>query len=82
MLDKSILLGLGFDSKDGQKRVTLGENFNLYGGSKRTHRRMQEECIKFNEQLRKRGKNLDNIDAEEFYEIAHKVGLKVSKGRF
>ena len=79
MLDKSMLLGLGFDCKDGQKRITLGKNYSLYGGSKQTHRNMQEKCLKFNEQLKKRGKSLDDIGADEFIEIAHKVGLKIPK---
>ena len=30
---KALLLGLGFDNKDGHTRVTLGENFRLIGGS-------------------------------------------------
>lgn len=82
MMDRSILLGLGFDAKDGQRRITLAKNYRLYGGSKETHRMMQEKCIKFNENLKKKGKALDEISIEEFYEIAHKVGLKVSKKRF
>lgn len=81
-MDRSILLGLGFDCKDGQRRITLAENYRLYGGSKETHRMMHDKCIKFNEHLKKRGKTLDDIDIEEFYQIAHKAGLKVPKKRF
>lgn len=80
-MDKAILLGLGFDGKDSQKRITLAKNFRLYGGSKQTHRMMQEECTKFNEALKKRGKTLDDINIDEFYEIAYKTGLKVPKKR-
>jgi hypothetical protein len=43
---------------------------------------MQEKCIKLNEQLKKRGRDLDTIGVEEFYEIADKVGLKIPKKRF
>lgn len=81
-MDRSILLGLGLDCKDGQKRITLAKNYWLYGGSKQTHRMMQEKCIKFNEKLKKKGKALDDINMDEFYEIAHKAGLKVPKKRF
>ena len=42
---------------------------------------MQEECTKFNEALKKRGKTLDDINIDEFYEIAYKTGLKVPKKR-
>jgi hypothetical protein len=78
-MEKAFLLGLGFDCKDGQRRITLGKNYKLYGGSKQTHRTMQEKCIKFNEQLKKRSKALNEISVEEFYDIAHRVGLKAPK---
>lgn len=76
MKDKSLLLGLGLDARDGHKRITRGNNFYILGGSKQTHRLMQGECIKFNEELKKRHKRLDDISRREFYDIAHKIGLK------
>lgn len=74
---RRILLGLGFDNKDGHVRVTKGENFRLLGGSDQTHEMMQEKAIKFNEQLSKRHKTLDDIDQKEFRDIARGVGLRV-----
>lgn len=76
MHHQSLLLGLGFDGSDGHIRITKGENFRLFGGSKETHGVMQEKAVKFNEHLRKKGKQLDEINQEEFREIAHKIGLK------
>jgi hypothetical protein len=38
---------------------------------------MQEKAIKFNEQLEKRSKTLDEINEKEFREIAKVIGLKV-----
>lgn len=73
---KKILLGLGFDAKDGHTRITKGKNFYLFGGSKTTHSQMQEMAIKFNEQLKKKQKTLNEISEKEFIDIAHKVGLK------
>jgi len=78
---KKILLGMGFDCKDGHIRITKGENFRLYGGSQKTHEFMQEKAIKFNEQLDKRNKTIDEISREKFYEIATKIGLKVPEDR-
>ena len=78
-IHKKILLGLGFDNRDGHVRVTKGENFRLYGGSEETHDTMQEKAIKFNEQLDKKRKTLDEIDRAEFREIANKVGLKIPR---
>lgn len=73
---KKMLLGLGFDCNDGRKRITVGDNFRLYGGSKITHETMKEKAIKFNEQLRKRGRSLDDVSVEEVIDIANKIGLK------
>jgi len=78
---KKILLGMGFDCKDVHIRITKGENFRLYGGSQKTHEFMQEKAIKFNEQLDKRNKTIDEISREKFYEIATKIGLKVPEDR-
>jgi len=72
---KSLLFGLGFDCEDGHCRITRGENFRLYGGSRDTHSLMQEKAIKFNEQLKLKGKTLNEISRVEFREIAHKIGL-------
>ncbi len=80
-ISKKILLGLGFDNKDGHVRVTKGKNFRLYGGSEVTHDEMQEKAIKFNEQLDKKHKTLDEINAKEFRDIASKVGLQIPKDK-
>lgn len=73
---RRLLLGLGFDAKDGHLRITRGKNFRLFGGSKESHDMMQEKAIKFNEQLKARGKTLGEVSRKEFYEIADKIGLK------
>lgn len=75
------MLGLGFDSKDGHLRITKGENFRLFGGSEETHEIMQEKAIKFNEQLDKRHKNIEEINEKEFQEISEAIGLKIPKER-
>lgn len=72
---RAALLGLGLDS-DGHKRVTRGENFALFGGTKETHEQMTEKAIKLNEKLKSRGKRLETVSREEFDDIAHEVGLK------
>jgi hypothetical protein len=74
---RKILLGMGLDCKDGHVRVTKGKNFTLFGGSEETHEMMQEKAIKFNEQLDKRRKTLDDLNAKEFHEIARAIGLKI-----
>lgn len=75
-MERSFLLGLGFDATDGHRRITRGKNFYIFGGSKPSHEMMREKCIKFNEELDKRHQSLDEIHRKEFYRIAEKIGLK------
>jgi hypothetical protein len=72
---KTWLLGLGLDGKDGHLRITKGENFKLVGGSEETHGVMQEKAVKMNEHLKRRGKHLEDLNGEEFHEIADKIGM-------
>ena len=75
--NKALLLGLGLDNKDGHKRVTQGHKFLLVGGSEETHSTMQEKAVKFNEHLKRRGKELEEISREEFKDIACKLDMKM-----
>ena len=72
---RALLLGLGLDCDDEQKRVTVGKNFFLTGGSKPTHALMQEKAIKFNEELDRRKKRLEEITPDEFHEIADRIRM-------
>ena len=72
---RALLLGLGLDCDDGHKRVTVGKNFLLTGGSRPTHELMQEKAIKFNEELDRRKKRLEEITLEEFREIADRINM-------
>jgi hypothetical protein len=67
------LLGLAFDADDGQKRLTRGPNFVLFGGSPETHARMQETALKVNEQLERRGKRLEQVSPRELVEIVRRA---------
>lgn len=78
-ISNKILLGLGLDSKDGHVRITSGRNFRLFGGSEKTHRKMQETVIELNRKLNKMEKTLDNISEKEFYKLAKDVGLNLPK---
>ena len=78
---RKVLVGMGFDCKDGHVRITKGKNFKLLGGSKETHEEMQEKAVKFNEQLDLRSKTIDNINEQEFCDIAKKIGMKVQGGK-
>jgi hypothetical protein len=66
------ILGVGLDNEDGHKRITTGEKFVLVGGSQDTHDRMTETMVKTFEELKRRDKHLENVDAQELGEIIDK----------
>ncbi|HAU38249.1 MAG TPA: hypothetical protein DCX07_11120 [Phycisphaerales bacterium] len=71
------LLGIGLDRDDEQFRVTRGPNFHLVGGSRETHESMQEKCLKFNEKLDSRGKQLEDLEHREFLDLAAECRMNV-----
>ena len=71
------LLGLGLDGEEGRTRISRGPNFHLYGGSKETHRKMQQTAVKFNEHVDERGKKLEDINRLELIEIVEEVREEV-----
>jgi hypothetical protein len=75
------MVGVGLDGGDSHIRQTRGENFHLVGGSHETHEGMQEKCIKFNEKLSRRGKQLDDLEAGEFLALAEECEMNVISPR-
>lgn len=71
---KNHLLGLGLDAKDGHKRITTGEGFNLVGGSQETHDKMAETVIKTTEDLGRKGRSLVDADPREIIDLLRKHG--------
>jgi hypothetical protein len=67
------LLGLGLDNDDGHKRITTGKQFAIYGGSAETHERMTETVVKTFEELKNRGKHLDEVRPVELADIIKKA---------
>ena len=71
---KAGMIGLGLDHRDGHVRVTQGRNFRILLGSEETHERMTEICVKINEKLDRRGKNLDEVSPHEFGDLVNEAG--------
>lgn len=65
------LLGIGLDG-DGHKRVTQAEKFSLIGGTEETHELMTETVIKTFEDLKRRGKELEEASPAELLDILRK----------
>lgn len=76
---KAGLLGLGLDGNDDQVRITRGRNFHLLGGSHETHQSMQEKCIRLNEKLEARGKELEDLEHQEFIDLAAECQMNLLK---
>ncbi|HTO02047.1 MAG TPA: hypothetical protein VL069_00025 [Opitutus sp.] len=66
------LLGIGFDNQDGHKRITTGDQFAIVGGSEETHGRMTETVVKTFEELKQRGKQLQQVEPSELADILHR----------
>ena len=73
------VLGLGFDTTDGVKRVTRTEEMLILGGSESTHERMQETAARFGEELEKRGKRLQDASASEAIDLLREAIEKTGR---
>ena len=67
--ERGMLVGVGLDNTDGEKRITKGENFVLAGGSEETHEKMTEAAIKVNEKLAKKGRSIRTASDEELRDV-------------
>lgn len=66
------VLGVGLDNSDGHTRLTRAEKFHVVGGSEETHDRMTETLLKTFEELRQRGKELDESEPAEIADLIRK----------
>jgi hypothetical protein len=67
------LVGVGLDNQDEHRRLTQSEHFLLVGGSAETHERMQDTAIRFEADLKRRGKRLQDASVEETIELLQKA---------
>jgi hypothetical protein len=66
------LLGLGLDCTDGHKRITQADKFSIMGGSEKTHDHMTEMLCKTVEDLKIKGKTLEEASMEEISDLIKK----------
>jgi hypothetical protein len=66
------LFGLGLDGTDGHKRITQADKFSIMGGSENTHDKMTETLCKTFEDLKIRGKSLEEASMDEISELIRK----------
>ncbi len=69
---KSHLLGVGLDNEDGHKRLTRAEKFSVVGGSEETHDKMTETLVKTFEDLKTKGKELEDTEKDELVDLLNR----------
>jgi hypothetical protein len=70
---KAGILGVGLDSADGHTRITRGDNFTLIGGSEATHQVLQAKVARFNAELARLGKTIEDVTEAELNQIAQQL---------
>lgn len=67
------LLGVGFDSKDGQIRITQADQYHVLMGSGETHEALQKICRQIEESIKSSGRSLSDYSPEEFMELVQEL---------
>ncbi|MEI8205430.1 MAG: hypothetical protein WCG03_00975 [Kiritimatiellales bacterium] len=67
------LLGVGFDSKDGQIRITQADEYRVLMGSGETHEAMQKICRRIDDAIKASGRLLSDYSPEEFMELVQEL---------
>jgi len=67
------LLGVGFDSKDGQIRITQADEYHVLMGSGETHEALQKICRRIDESIKASGRLLSDYSPEEFMELVQEL---------
>jgi hypothetical protein len=63
------LLGVGFDTEDGQIRITQADEYHVIMGSGETHKELHKICHRINQSIKESGKKLTDFSPEEFMEL-------------
>ena len=63
------LLGVGFDTEDGQIRITQANEYGVLMGSNETHKALQDICLQIEECVKSTGRPLSDYSPEEFMEL-------------
>jgi hypothetical protein len=63
------LLGVGFDHKDGQVRITQADDYQILMGSPDSHEALQKICFKIEKAVTASGRVLSDYTPEEFMEL-------------
>ncbi|MHC4821553.1 MAG: hypothetical protein ACYTDX_07545 [Planctomycetota bacterium] len=73
----SFLLGVRLDKGDGHRRVSRGKGFVAMGGTKDGHDHLRETVAEISDEVKRRGREMSDVEKEEFEEILDKVSGKL-----
>jgi uncharacterized protein YjlB len=74
---KGFLVGVRLDKGDGHKRISRGKDFVVVGGAKEGHEHLRETVAAMSDEVKQRGKDVAEVQREEFREIFEKVREKL-----
>ncbi len=66
---RSYILGIGLDTEKGEFRVTRGDDFQILGGSEKTHRTMQDKILSLQDELAREGRTISSLKPAEYKEV-------------
>jgi len=67
------LLGVGFDTEDGQIRITRADQFQVMMGSGETHEALQKICCRIEKTINAAGRPINDYSPEEFMELVQEL---------
>lgn len=67
------LLGVGFDSEDGQIRITQADPYHVLMGSGETHEALRKICLQIEEAVQASGRALSDYSPEEFMALVQEL---------
>jgi hypothetical protein len=67
------LLGVGFDTEDGQIRITQADEYQVLMGSGETHGALQAMCSRISEAVQASGRPLNEYSPEEFMNLVQEL---------
>lgn len=74
---KGLLVGVRVDRGDGHTRVSRGGDFVALGGTKEGHEHLRETVAQISDEVKRRGRDLGEVKAEELKEIVARAVEKV-----
>lgn len=74
---KGLLVGVRVDRGDGHTRVSRGKDFVALGGTKEGHEHLRETVAQISDEVKRRGRAMGEVKAEELKEIVARAVEKV-----